>query len=95
MNFAVPADHKVKLKESKKKDKYLDIARELEKLWNIKVMLIPTDTGTGIVGNKKTNVEHPNYSIIGIGQNTKKSPGNLRRLAVTQNPMEKHQLTLM
>ena len=31
MNFAVPADHKVKLKESEKKDKYLDLARELKK----------------------------------------------------------------
>ena len=29
--FAVPADHKVKLKESEK-DKYLDLARELKKL---------------------------------------------------------------
>ena len=31
MDFAVPADHRVKLKESKKKDKYLDLARELKK----------------------------------------------------------------
>ena len=28
MNFADPADHKIKLKESEKKDKYLDLARE-------------------------------------------------------------------
>ncbi len=26
---------------------------------------------------------HPNYSIIENGQNTEKSPGNLKRLAVT------------
>ena len=32
VNFAVPADHKVKLKESEKKDKYQDLARELKKL---------------------------------------------------------------
>ena len=31
MNFAVPADHRLKLKESEKKDKYLDLARELKK----------------------------------------------------------------
>ena len=31
MDFAVPADHWIKLKESEKKDKYLDLARELEK----------------------------------------------------------------
>ncbi len=41
MNFAIPADHRVKLKESKKKDKYLDLARELKKkLWNTKVTVI-------------------------------------------------------
>ena len=39
--FAVSADHRVKLKESKKKDKYLDLARELKKkLWNMKVTVI-------------------------------------------------------
>ena len=40
MNFAVPADHKVKFKESED-DKYLDFARELKKLWNMKVTIIP------------------------------------------------------
>ena len=40
MNFAVLADHRVKLKESEKKDKYLDLARELKKLGNMKVMVI-------------------------------------------------------
>ena len=42
MDFAVPAGHKVKLKENEKKDKYLDFARELKKkkLWNIKVTFI-------------------------------------------------------
>ena len=33
----IPADHRVKLKECEKRDKYLDLARELNKLWNIKV----------------------------------------------------------
>ena len=31
VDFAVPADHRVKLKENEKKDKYLDLARELKK----------------------------------------------------------------
>ena len=30
VDFAVPADFKVKLKESDKRDKYLDLARELK-----------------------------------------------------------------
>ena len=33
--------------------------------------------------------DHPNNSIIENGQNTKKSPGDLRRLAVTQTPVKK------
>ena len=33
VDFVVPADHRVKLKESEKKDKYLDFARELKTLW--------------------------------------------------------------
>ena len=31
VDFAVPADHRIKLKESEKKDKYLDLARESKK----------------------------------------------------------------
>ena len=31
VDFAVPIDQRVKLKESEKRDKYLDIARELKK----------------------------------------------------------------
>ena len=33
-------DHRIKLKECEKKDKYLDLARELKKLWNMKVTII-------------------------------------------------------
>ena len=52
-------------------------------------------TGTGGLGNKTTSGDHFNYSIVEIGQNYKKSPGDLRRLAVTQTPVENHQLTLV
>ena len=45
MDFAVSSDHRVKLKESEKKDKYLDLIRELKKLWNIKVTFIPIVIG--------------------------------------------------
>ena len=31
VDFVVPADHRVKLKENEKIDKYLDLAREFEK----------------------------------------------------------------
>ena len=35
------ADHRIKLKEYEKKDKYLDLARELKKkLWNMRLTII-------------------------------------------------------
>ena len=41
MDFANLADHRKKnLKECEKQDKYLDLARELKKLWNMKVTII-------------------------------------------------------
>ena len=45
VDFAVRADHRVKLKECEKKDKYLNLARELKKLWNMKVTIIPIMIG--------------------------------------------------
>ena len=41
VDFAFPANYRVKLKESENRDKYLDLARELKKLWNMKVTVIP------------------------------------------------------
>ena len=32
--------HRINLKESEKKDKYLDLARELKKLWKMKVTIV-------------------------------------------------------
>ena len=45
VDFAVPADHRINLKECKKKDKYLDLARELKKLWNMKETIVPIVIG--------------------------------------------------
>ena len=53
------------------------------------------DTGTWGLGNYKTCRDHPNCSIADIGQNTKKSPGDSKRIAVTQIPLENHQLPLV
>ena len=54
VDFAVSADHRIKLKECEKKDKYLDFARELKKLWNMKVtiMAIECQSGAGSNGNE-------------------------------------------
>ena len=106
VGFALPAYHSVKLKEHEKRYKYLDLAKELNKLWNMKETVIPIvisalDTVTkGLIkrleepGNKRTRGDHPNYSIIENGQNTEKSPGDLWRLAVTQTPVKDYQLRL-
>ena len=99
MVFAIPADYRVKLKESEKKDKYIDLAREQKKT-------IGHRSDGDINCNKRvrysqqrlskeTSGDHPKYSITKICQNTEKSLGDLRRLAVTQTPVENHQLTLV
>ena len=51
-------------------------------------------TKTGGHGNQMRSGDYPNYSIIKIGQNTEKSPGDMRRLSIIQIPVEKPQLTL-
>ena len=103
MDLAVPDDQRV----SEKRDKYLDLARALKNTmdhesdsetncnWLAQYRYRKINKGTGGLGNKRTSGDHPNYSIIEIGQNTKKSPGDLRRLAVTQTPMKNHLLTLV
>ena len=44
MNFTVPANHSVKIKEIEKRDTYLDLAREQKKTWNT-VTMIPLVIG--------------------------------------------------
>ena len=50
--------------------------------------------GLGGLGSWRTSGDHPNDNTVENGQNTRKSPGDLRRLAVTQTPVKNHQLTL-
>ena len=73
MNLAVPPDHRVKIKENEKRDKYLDLVEELRKMWNMKVTVIPIvrfGKEGGRVGNRGTSRDHPNYNIVKISQNT-------------------------
>ena len=107
VDFAVPADHRINLKEYERKDKYLDLARKLKRtmenegddcancdwcFWNSKETIIK---GPGGLGSWQTSGDHPNDNIIEGGQNTEKSPGDLRRLTVTQTPVKNHQLKMM
>ena len=94
MAFAASVDYGLKIKESEKKNKYLDLARELKKVmehegnvdtnFNWYARNDPQRLDKGIrVRNRRTNRNHQNYSIFEIGRNIEKSPCNLRRLAVT------------
>ena len=94
--LSVPADDSVKLKESEKRDKYLEFARELQKTmehesdgdsycyWCVRFSHQRIGTGTGGLGKKRTSGGHLNYTIVRIGQNTEKSPGDWSWLVVTQ-----------
>ena len=46
------------------------------------------------LGNKRISGDHRDYGIIKISQNSEKSQGQLRILAVTQTPVENYQLIL-
>ena len=50
--------------------------------------------GVGRVGNQRMRRDHPSY-IVKIGQNTEKSPGDLRRFTVTQTQVKDHQIALV
>ena len=52
VDFVITADRKIKLKECEKKDEYLDLARELKKLWNVKVTIVPIVTGAFAAATK-------------------------------------------
>ena len=53
------------------------------------------DKEIGGLGDKRTSGDHRNHIIVEIGQNTKKSPGNLGRLAVSKTPVRNHLQTLV
>ena len=45
VDFAIPYDSRVETKEFEKLEKYQDLARELKKLWNMNVRIIPIVIG--------------------------------------------------
>ena len=98
---------KNKQKKNKKKNKVLDLARELKKAvenegdgdtncdkctWNGPQRLRKRNGGDG---NWRTNPDYPGYNIVKNGKNTEKSPGDLKRLAITQIPVKYHQRQLV
>ena len=97
VDFAVSADHWVKVEVNKMRNKYLDLTRELKKKkiehesdgdtnynWSDWHSHQRIDTGTGELGNERLGEAHQHCSINKISQNTEKSPGDLKRFAITQ-----------
>ena len=41
-----------------------------------------------VLENKRASFDLPNYGFVKIGQNTEKSPGDLKKLVVTQTPVK-------
>ena len=105
VDFAVPVDIRVKIKESEKGDNDLDLARELKQIWNLRVNVIGIVIGAlGTISKPLVKrLEDLEFRGQGktiktsalIGQNTKWTFGDLRRLAVIQTPVKDHQLTLV
>ena len=46
IDFAVPGDGRIEEKEKDKIEKYQDLGRELQKIWNVKVKTIPLVVGS-------------------------------------------------
>ena len=102
MNFDALAGNKIKLKESEKNDKYLGLASELKKIWNMKVTMIPIVIGAFAIVTKELlkGLEDmeisglvetiQTYSYILYGQTTEKSPGNLRGLYANKTLLKDH-----
>ena len=53
----VSADHILKIKDCKNIDKYLDLARELKNLWNMKVMVILIEFDALVTVSKRVGVK--------------------------------------
>ena len=93
IDVAIPGDSRIESKEREKVEKYQDLAREMRKLWNVKVEVIPIVLGS--LGTLPLNlkiwmrkitpsihVETIQKSFIGNCKNIEESSGNLRWLVV-------------
>ena len=76
MDFAVSADHRVKIKENEKRDKFLDLAQKTKKAvevgrncdanrnWHTRNGPQKLEKGTESIKNQRTSRNHPNYSTV-------------------------------
>ena len=97
MDFAISADHRIKVEESK-------VPRPCQgtkNIWNIKMTVIPIVINAlenGLINglsDLQIREDHQNYGMIKIGWNTERGPGGLRILAVSKTREKDHQFTLL
>ena len=92
MDLVVPAEHKMEIKEKEKITKKA-VEHECDGIINCSCWPWIGEKSRRI-GNQKKNQNHPDKIIVEISQKTEKTPGDQRRLAVIQTPVNNHQLTL-
>ena len=107
MDFAVPADNKVKNKENEKRDSFLDLTRELKQVCNMKVTVIPIliralgTTSKGLVkgleeleiGGRTEAIQ--TTALLRSARIVRRVLIDVRRFAVTQPSEKDNQPTLM
>ena len=81
MNLVILVNNRVKLKEDEKRDKYVDLARDLKNGdgnadfdWCTCNDRQGIGKGTGRFWHRNTSLDNPYYSIAETGLNTEKSP---------------------
>ena len=62
VDFVIPGDHRVEMKERDQREKYQDLARELQVLWNKKVTVIPVVIGASGTSPKSLKKIKPNWN---------------------------------
>ena len=80
VNFTIPADHRLKLKERVSRNRYLNLAREIRK--NNKKQNKKIGAPGIIPKYYKTSGDHLDESIIKIGMDTETIPGDLLSLKI-------------
>ena len=106
-DFDFQADYRMKIKEKEKPDKYLDLARELNKLWRMNLTVIQIVGALRIAPPPKKKTEKRfvklkfqrrstrnrlHHYTRKISKNISKSLGELRRLPIIQTSVKKQQL---
>ena len=90
IDFAVSRDSSIENKEKENVEKYQDLKRELQKIWNVRVKIIPLVVGAlGAIPKRIVRDSHDSRnrassenSFIRNGYSVKKGTQNLRMLVV-------------